>query len=182
MALPPLDRTLRWRPAEGAGIEHCRIIRTERDTRIRSALIQPDHGFFYTIKLDDEGRVRAVRIERTDGRTLELSADGAGSWSDGRGDPLPALRTAIDVDFSATPLTNSLPIWRSDWTLHQPRRFVMAWIDAADLSVVRDEQIYTRLDKARFRYQAADGSFERVIEIDADGLVQNYPGLFSRAG
>jgi hypothetical protein len=57
----------------------------------------------------------------------------------------------------------------------------MAWIDADDLIVVPDEQIYTRLDDNHFRYQAADGSFERVIETDADGLVVSYPGLFVRS-
>ncbi len=180
MALTPLDRTLRWRPAEGAGLEHCRVLRTDRDTRIRGAVITPDHGLFYAIKLNDEGKVRSVRVERTDGKLLELFADGAGTWSDGRGDPLPALRGAIDIDLSATPLTNSLPIWRSDWTIGQPQRFVMAWIDAATMTVKRDEQLYTRLDDTHFRYQAADRSFERVLEVDADGLAIDYPGLFTR--
>jgi hypothetical protein len=181
MTASPLDRNVSWRPAEGAGLEHCHIIRSARDTSIRGAVITPSHGFFYVITLDDEGRVRSIHIERTDGRRLDLVADGSGSWADGGGDPRPALHSCIDVDFSATPLTNSLPIWRSDWTVGQSRRFVMAWIDADDLSVVPDEQIYTRLDDNHFRYQAADGSFERVIETDADGLVVSYPGLFVRS-
>jgi hypothetical protein len=181
MATSPLNRTIRWRPAEGAGIEHCQVIRTGRDTRIRSAVVTPDHGLFYYLKLDETGRVRSARVERTDGKILEIFSDSAGNWSDDRGDLMHALRGCIDVDISATPLTNSLPIWRSEWVVGTPQRFSMSWIDADDLSVVRDDQIYTKLDDTHFHFEAADGSFERTIAIDADGLVTDYPGLFARA-
>jgi hypothetical protein len=58
----------------------------------------------------------------------------------------------------------------------------MAWIECNTLTVQRDEQIYTQLDPTHFRYQAADRSFTRDIEVDADRLVVNYPGLFERVG
>jgi uncharacterized protein len=182
VTLSPLDRELTWRPSEGVGLEHCHVMRTERESRIRSAVVTANHGFFYSIDLDELGRVRAVHVERTDGRTLDLVADGSGIWTDGGGAPHPNLNSCIDVDFSATPFTNSLPIWRSNLIVGQPQRFVMAWIDADDLSVFSDAQIYTRLDDGHFRYQSADGGFERVIEIDTEGLVVDYPGLFARVG
>ena len=180
MAIEPLDRSIRWRSIESASVEHCHILRNSRDTRIRSVIIGPDYGAFYRIKLDDAGHVRTVKLERTDGGVLELFADGAGNWSDDRAEPLPALRGCIDTDISATPLTNSLPLWRSQFVIDQPQRFAMAWIDAGAMTVQRDEQIYTRRDQSHFHYQAADGSFERDIEVDADGLVVSYPGLFER--
>ena len=55
----------------------------------------------------------------------------------------------------------------------------MAWIDGDAMTVQRQEQIYTRLEAGRFRYQGAEG-FERVLEVDPDGLVTTYPGLFQR--
>jgi uncharacterized protein len=173
-----LDRSINWRSLTDTAIEHCHVIGTPRDTRIRSAVVGPRHGAFYRIKLDEAGHVRTARLDRTDGQSLELFSDGAGNWSDDRADPLPELRGCIDIDISFTPLTNSLPIWRSEWQTGQPRRFSMAWIDADAMTVFRDDQIYTRLDPTHFHYQAADGSFERDIEIDGDGLVRHYPGLF----
>lgn len=177
-----LNRFIRWQgPGEIGTLEHCHVIANGRDSRIRSTVITPSYGLFYRLKLDDEGHVRTVRVERTDGRVLELFSDGNGGWSDDRAEPLPSLRGCIDIDLWPTPLTNSLPIWRTDWTDGQPQRFAMAWIDGDAMTVQRQEQIYTRLDPAHFRYQGPDG-FERVLEVDADGLVTTYPGLFRQVG
>jgi uncharacterized protein len=173
-----LDRSVRWRGLAPASIEHCHVISTERDTRIRGTVIAPTYGLFYRIKLDDTEHVRTLKIERTDGKVLELFSDGAGNWSDDRAEPLAALKGCVDIDIWPTPLTNSLPIWRSQWSVGTPQRFAMAWIDGDDMSVKRSEQIYTKLDDTRFRFQSAD--FERVLEVDGDGLVLNYPGLFER--
>ena len=154
---------------------------TTRDTRIRGAIVTPDYGLFYRVKLDDTERVRTARVERTDGKVLELFSDGMGNWSDDRAEPLPALRHCIDIDLWPTPLTNSLPMWRCQWVMGEPQRFAMAWIDGDEMTVRRDEQIYTRLDDTHFRFQNADG-FEHMLEVDADQLVVTYPGLFERAG
>lgn len=174
-----LNRSIRWRGLDLATIEHCHIVANDRDTRIRSAIIGPDFGLFYRLKLDENGNTRTVKIEHSDGRVLELFSDGAGGWSDDRAEPMPALRGCIDVDIWPTPLTNSLPVWRHEWT-DQPTRFAMAWIDATSFELRRSEQIYTRLDANSFRYQSAD--FERVLTLDADGLVTDYPGLFAVSG
>lgn len=174
-----LNRTVSWRPLEGAGNEHCHIIGNGRDTRIRSALVTPAYGLFYRIKLDEAGHVRTAKLERTDGAVLELFSDGTGNWSDDRAEPLPDLRGCIDIDIWPTPLTNSLPIWRGQWTTGQPQHFFMAWIDADTMRVKRAEQVYTQLDATHYRFQSNGGSFERVIEVDGDGLVTHYPGLFT---
>lgn len=174
-----LDRSIRWHGLDPVSIEHCHVISTPRDTRIRSTIITPEHGLFYRIKLDDTEHVRTVKIERTDGTVLELFSDGAGNWSDDRAEPLSQLKGCIDIDISSSPLTNSLPLWRCQWVIGQPQRFAMAWIDTDAMTVQRAEQLYTQLDATHFRFQSAD--FERVIEVDADMLVVDYPGLFTRA-
>lgn len=174
-----LDRTIRWRGLDPITLEHCHVISTARDTRIRGTVITPAYGLFYRIKLDGAESVRTVRLERTDGKVLELFSDGAGEWTDDRAEPLPALRHCLDIDIWPTPLTNSLPLWRCQWVIGQPQSFAMAWIDGDEMTVRRDEQTYTQLDQTRFRFQNADG-FERVLEVDADRLVMDYPGLFTR--
>jgi hypothetical protein len=173
-----LNRSIRWQGLDLKTIEHCHIIANGRDTRIRGTIIGPDFGLFYRLKLDENGHTRTVKIERTDGRTLELFADGAGGWSDDRAEPIAALRGCVDVDIWPTPLTNALPIWRTEFEDNKPVSFAMAWIDATEFTFKRSEQIYTRLDATRFRYQSAN--FEAVLEVDADGIVTFYPGLFTQ--
>ena len=174
-----LYKTIRWRGLDPVTLEHCHVISTARDTRIRGTIIAPAYGLFYRIKLDDSEVVRTVRLERSDGQVLELFSDGAGNWSDDRAEPLSALKGCVDIDIWPTPLTNSLPIWRASWIDDAPQRFAMAWIDADEMTVRRSEQVYTRLDASHFRFQSGD--FDRVLQIDADGLVVSYPGLFERA-
>jgi len=174
-----LTRSIRWRGLDPKTLEHCHVSANGRDTRIRGAIIGPDFGLFYRLKLDENGHTRTVRIERADGQILELFADGAGGWTDDRAEPITALRGCIDVDIWPTPLTNSLPLWRSDFATGQPLPFAMTWVDAMTMEVKRAEQIYTKLDDTHFRFQSA--GFERVIEVDADGLVATYPDIFERA-
>jgi hypothetical protein len=171
-----LNRSVRWQGVDPKTIEHCHVVANGRDTRIRSAMIGPDFGLFYRLKLDEAGHTRTVRIERADGKLLELFSDGMGSWSDDRAEPIPALKGAIHVDIWPTPLTNSLPIWSQDWETGISQTFAMVYIDATTMSVERTEQTYTRLDRTHYRFTSGD--FDAVIEVDGDGAVVNYPGLF----
>ena len=57
----------------------------------------------------------------------------------------------------------------------------MLYVPFDSFAPVRDEQVYACLEPGRrFRYQAADRAFAAELTVDADGLVEDYPGLFSR--
>jgi len=177
-----LNKSIRWRGLDPVTLEHCHIMGSSSGTRIRGTVITPDYALFYRLKLDEAGLVRSIRVERTDGAVLELFSNGAGSWSDDRAEPLPTLNGCLDIDLWPTPLTNSLPIWRSAWLDNTPQHFRMAWIDGDEMTVRLGSQTYTRLDPTHFRFQSNNGSFERVLELDGEGLVVTYPGLFERIG
>jgi hypothetical protein len=179
-------RTLRWAPVEGMGLEHLTIGEWDDAIRIRSTVIGdrdgPAYGIHYDMTLDPDWTFRSVVFQRTDGVMKVLSSDREGNWVDGFDQPLTELQGCIDIDFSATPFTNTLPIRRNHaWVNGEPKRFDMAWVPADTLEPFRDGQIYTPLGDGKWRYQAADGSFEAEITVDEDGLVLDYPGLFRRA-
>jgi hypothetical protein len=177
---------LRWRPWEGAGLEQTVV--TEADGTIwANSVVIGEHGgvvfgAHYELHCDGGWRSRSLTVERTDGRTLRIEADGEGRWSDAMGNPLPALDGCIDVDLSASPLTNTLPVRRcgidpSKGTM----RFRMALVPFDTLEPFADEQLYTALDgHGRFRFEAADGSFQAEIATDEDRFVVSYPLLFVR--
>lgn len=174
-----LNRSIRWRGLEVETVEHCDIVTTAAGRRVRGAIVAPAYGLLYSIELDEAFVLRSAVVERTDGKTLSLLADGIGNWTDEHAKPRPDLAGCIDIDLWPTPLTNSLPIWRCRWVQDEPQRFAMAWIDGDDMTVRRDDQLYTKLDARHFRFQNTAG-FEQVLELDDDGLVADYPTLFTR--
>lgn len=177
-----LHRALRWRSLAWPGCEHVDVRESATGIDARGVTIGERegvrYGATYEVQLDPGWVFRSIRIGRTDGAALTLLSDGAGRWQDGNGRALAGLDGCIDIDLSGSPFTNTLPIRRHRFQGRIPQRFDMAWIPLDTLSPFPDGQIYTRLADGRFRYQAADGSFEATLTIDADGFVVDYPGMF----
>jgi hypothetical protein len=91
--------------------------RSEREGfRFGGAVIsdRSEHPFGLTFGLEVDGSWNVTRsaISLGNGRSLVLRSDGKGHWTDCHGVSLPELNGCIDIDISATPLTNTLPIRR----------------------------------------------------------------------
>jgi len=113
--------------------------------------------------------------------SIDLTSDGAGHWRDGEGTTLPRLDGGIDVDISVTPFTNTLPIRRLGLTQGQTGDIRAVYVHLPALTVSVDPQRYTCLKSGQqYRYESLDSDFVRDIDVDSDGLVVTYPGLFTR--
>jgi hypothetical protein len=138
----------------------------------------------YTVICDSENRVHKVHMTVDGGASLQLLSDGRGQWTDGAGAPLPALTGCIDIDISATPFTNMLPIRYFRWQVGQSETFQMVYVRVPSLALSVENQRYTCLqqypDGALFRFENLDGGFTADLPVDRDGLVLDYPGLFTR--
>jgi hypothetical protein len=134
----------------------------------------------YSVECDARWRTRAVRVDGTDARSLILRADGNGAWTDGDGASIPAPAGALDVDISATPFSNTLPIRRIPLGIGQSVDIITAYIDVPGLVVSASPQRYTRLGPNRYRFDSRDADFSREITVDDEGFVVDYPGLFVR--
>lgn len=183
-----MSRTVvaRWKDWSGEGLEH--LVLQERADAITVesvVLTPPEDGAVvarYRIVCDPGWRV--LRLEAgLDGESprVELSSDGAGRWADHAGSPRPDLDGAIDVDLSATPFTNTLPIRRLDLEAGQSETIRVVYVRFPELEVEINRQRYTCIEpRRRYRYESVDSDFTREIEVDQDGLVVTYPGLFRR--
>lgn len=176
----------RWRDWSGETIEHLVLKQDHNQITADGAIlarvdIEP-FATRYHIVCDGSWRVNKVEISEigSDVATV-LAGDGFGNWIDGSGGVLPQLASAIDIDISITPFTNTLPIRRLKLQTGQSRDILTAYIHLPSLAITTDRQRYTCLEAGRlYRYESIDTDFTRDIEVDSHGLVVTYPGLFRR--
>ncbi len=190
-----MRRDVLWAPLDTPGLEHLRLDIDEEAIRADGEIISAfDEGVFrasYQITCDPDWRVRTVRITASHpaSSVLQLLTDGDGQWFGETGEPLPALDGCADVDFAATPFTNTPSIRRLSLQPGESAEISVVYIDAPRLEVTPVRQRYTCLtrdvDGGRYRFQALpyaalpDG-FVAELTVDADGLVRDYPPLFRR--
>jgi hypothetical protein len=174
----------RWRDWSGDGIQHL-ALRVMPDQIVAEAAVltaTDDSPFAARLRIacDRRWRVRTVEVHMVgDDRQTALSSDGQGHWRDHAGKLLAHLDGAIDVDLPLTPFTNTLPIRRLDLREGQSADLIVVYIRLPEFEIVTDPQRYTCLEFGRrYRYESLDSDFEREIDVDEDGLVVTYPGLF----
>ena len=87
----------------------------------------------------------------------------------------------MDVDLALTPFTNTLPIRRLGLGTGESAEIRVAYVELPAFAVTTDPQRYTCLEpERRYRYESLESGFVREIDIDVNGLVVTYPGLFRR--
>jgi hypothetical protein len=176
----------RWQDWPGTGLQHIVLREGLEEISVEAAVIATeDETRFaarFRILCDGAWRVRNVAVEVIgDDRRVELASDGAGHWRDGTGAPQPHLDGAIDVDLPITPFTNTLPIRRLDLRAGESADIRVVYIVLPDFTISTDPQRYVCLEpRRRYRYESLDSDFVREIDVDEDGLVVTYPGLFKR--
>ncbi len=182
--------TVRWRPLEGEGLEHLTIrpLHASVGAAIRAESVvigERDGAAFgvrYRIDCDAAWRLTSFIIETTGGRRLHLLSDGAGHWRTAEGIPLPQFDGCIDIDLSATPFTNTLPIRRLGLARDAGTvKLNILYVPFDSFEPTVDIQRYTCLDDGKlYRFEEDDDSFAADLPVDADGLVIDYPYLFRR--
>jgi hypothetical protein len=179
-------KIVRWRDGSGQGLEHLVLEERPDGVRAKSVVLAAEDGdvfaFRYRIDCDAGWRVRRLEIHSVGNESsLELSGDGAGAWVDGRGQPRRDLAGALDVDISATPFTNTLPIRRLGLSEGASATILVVYVRLPELTSTAERQRYTCLEPGRrYRFESLGSGFTREIETDGDGLVVTYPDLFQR--
>jgi hypothetical protein len=186
-----VEREVIWAPWEGPGLEHLRLVTSDGGVVANGLVIGMEGGrpfrVGYEIRCDGRWRVREVRAAAPDSErpVLELLADGKGRWKRRGGEPVPELDGCIDVDISATPFTNTLPIRRLGLEPGESEELAVTYIRVPELLVGAERQRYGCLDArgsgGLYRFEALPGGFTAELPVDADGLVLDYHGLFRRA-
>ncbi len=183
-----MQREMIWSTGDGIGSEY--LILTGDDAGIVADSVifatrdaEPTR-VHYTLRCDPAWRIREVTVSvakpGSEPHVLRLTSDGAGSWKNGKGAALPEFDGCIDIDISATPFTNTLPIRRLHLKRGQLEPIRVLFIHVPTLRIEPWDQRYTGLTADRVRYESIGSDFMCELEIDDDGLVIDYPGLFRR--
>lgn len=180
-----------WSAWDAPGLGHLRLAVRESGVVADGLVLGVDDGrpfrLAYEVRCDPYWRVRYARVGVPgEPPKAELLSDGEGNWETPDGRPLTYLRGCLDVDISATPFTNTLPIRRLGLAPGESAEIAVAYFDGAQLQSRPEPQHYTRLQEegdggGLYRFQSLDGGFTADLPVDADGLVLDYPRLFRRA-
>jgi uncharacterized protein len=170
-----------WHTEEG-GADRCTLDAGTAGFRLHGIALLVDGGApveaRYAVDGDGFWRTRRADIVVAwPDRLVELllEADGAGGWTlDGR--RLAAVEGCIDVDLGFTPATNTLPLRRIELEVGEAAEVECAWLRFPELSVERSLQRYERVAFDRYRFSS--GSFSAELDVDRNGLVLDYSGLW----
>jgi len=185
------SRIVRWKPWSGEGLEHVELQFLGDDAvNVHSVAIGQEggtpFGVHYHLLLRSGWEFQNLTLDTARPGFPQLSLSRRnGVWTNvTTGEALPELDGCIDLDISATPLTNSLPIHRLGLGEGESAEILVAHLAAPDFVPKPVRQRYTGiLGGSRYRFESLDGSgFTADLDVDEDGLVRDYPGLFRRVG
>ncbi|WP_096187691.1 putative glycolipid-binding domain-containing protein [Evansella halocellulosilytica] len=175
-----------WENIENFGCEYFKMEKDEDQLIGKGTIISLEknkpYKVMYQIFLDRNWQTRKLDIHVDDEKKLTITSDGMGTWLNEQGEQMSQLFGAVDVDISATPFSNTLPINREKWDLGEKKDFNMVYIHVPSLETQLIPQSYTFVsnegNKRLFQYKCRD--FQSYIEIDEHGYVLKYPDLFFR--
>jgi len=183
-----MERHILWTPWSEPGIEHLRLLQHDETILADSIIVgirnRMPFRLHYEITCDSHWNVKQLDLELLSDtyKSIKLQADGKGYWTTPAGDPVQLLDGCIDVDISATPFTNTLPIRRLTLSPGQSAELLMAYVLIPDMEMITHRQRYTCLEVTSgggfYKYENVDSDFSAELLVDSDGLVFDYPGLF----
>lgn len=177
-----------WQWLLRPGLERFELLRANDEWTLRGTIVaQSDRGpsvVSYSIVCDREWRTRSANVAIADdsGENAIVIAASDGRWLV-NGAHAPQVDGCVDIDLGWSPSTNTLPIRRRNLSVGASSGpLTMAWVRFPELTVEMLPQEYVRLAERRYRYISRGGSFQADLDVDDDGVVIDYEGIWSRHG
>lgn len=185
-----MKREIWWQSIDAVGLEHLRFESTDRgavaEGTVFGGTLDDPFDLRYRVECDALWRVRSARVSLASapGGELSFDGDGDGRWTDGRGAAFPEFDGCFEIDISATPFTNTLPIRRIDLAIGASAEISVIYLLIPEMTARRSRQLYTRLGNKSYRFEEKGvfNGFTAEISIDEDGFVVDYPQLFKKIG
>ncbi|MBL0912112.1 MAG: putative glycolipid-binding domain-containing protein [Bacteroidia bacterium] len=175
-----------WTGRAYYSLEHCQLYGTAGGMRVESVIAGIYEGNIYRVDY------RLHTNPQWETQYLELQSRYGDRWenivlkSDTRdsrtlnGQPAPQFDGCLDVDIPLTPFTNTLPIRRLDLREGEEQLISIIYLDLIAGEIRPVQQKYRRISEYVYHYENVPNDFEADIQVNAEGLVVDYPGLFVR--
>jgi hypothetical protein len=187
-----------WQGGNGRTLESARVLLSGTGLRalgrsVHAPLDGPAFTASYRLLVDGEGVLSRLSVtsaseQRERNLTLNRTEDGYWLLDTGSGGSRAEFDGAVDVDLEYSPLFNALPTRRL--RLHrQPgdHQLPVVFVALPTLEVVLVTQRYRTVSlldgddpAGRAVVSFSSGTFEAELEMDADGIVVDYPKLATR--
>jgi uncharacterized protein len=176
-----------WRRLDVPGHDAAVLVETLDGAELRGMAVFHDEGgptaLDYRVRCSVDWQASEAHIHGWLGaQPVELSIrrDGAGRWTL-NGVACPPAAGCVDLDLSFTPATNLLPLRRLDLAVGRTAEIRSAWLDWPAAILAPLVQRYTRQSTTTYGYEAdlpGGDQFEAELQVDPDGWVIDYPGLW----
>lgn len=180
-----MQKSILWSGIENDTDEHCAINFLSDAIMVRSEIEGWAHAVpvyaDYTLKLDLQWNVLEFDIRFHDRNTqhhYHFFRDGESNWADVSGEAYPEFKGCSYIDISLSPFTNSLPINGLFLPHGESAQIDVVYIDILANVIRKDHQKYTKSGHHHYTFENGGGNFTADIQVDDDGLVTHYPGLF----
>ena len=112
-----MDRQIMWSQWNEPGLGHLHLAHRGDEILADGIILGVENGaafrLRYEVRCDSQWRARQVKVNLLDdAQGISLTANGEGRWFDKFGKPMFRHDGCLDVDITATPFTNTLPIRR----------------------------------------------------------------------
>lgn len=183
-----MKKDIVWKGLEVLSLEHLNINYEKDYIKMDSVIVKEDVPLriYYEIYCNTHWEVKRVNIKRNDNevKNICIISEEQGIWKYENGEEVNDLKGCIDIDISATPFTNTLPIKRLSLNEGESRNIRVVYIDVDNFTLKSMKQRYTyissSLEGCKYKYENLESGFNEEIIVDKDSLVVDYPNLFKR--
>ncbi len=179
-----MQKVMMWQRGEEPSLEYLRFESIPDGYQFDGTVVLDLEGqparVSYQITCNADWRTRRVEITQERAGTtssLMLETDAEQQWYQ-NGERLDAFAGLYHIDLSITPATNLLAIRSLNLEVGQSQDTSALWVIFPELQFERLDQRYTRLDANHYHYEALSIDFATTLEVDEDGFITDYGGLW----
>jgi hypothetical protein len=178
------NQTILWKRVDQPGHESARIFLKNSDWHLVGTAVFLHERMAcrldYQIECDHNWRTRHTRVTGWVGESAisaDIRVDSLHRWHL-NGSECPQVKGCTDIDLNFSPSTNLLPIRRMNLAIGEEISVQAAWLRFPSFELELLPQIYRRVDQTTFQYESAGGKFKTELQVNEDGFVIDYPGIW----